>query len=520
MQPPIDVLIVGAGPVGLALAIGLTRASLRVRIVDKAPETKREQRAAVVWPRAAEVLADLGIARAFEDAANPLHSADVYAAGRRLGRLDVGHVHSAHPHPLIIEQHETERLFADHLQSLGVRVEWRTEAVDVRLFEDRAEVLVRRPDGARETLTSAWVVGCEGTRSLVREKVGIPFTGVRRENLQVVQVNAVPTWRFPPSRVHGYFFLDPRVSVGVYPIPSGGYRFFCFLTDPDPRRKDPPTLAEMRDLIAAAARAPELDLAPTAPLWLNRARFQDRVATTLRRGRALLAGDAAHAWAPVGGHGMNAGIRGAHNLAWKLAAVVCGESHPRLLDTYSDEQRATARAIMSEMRFNLLELPLPPLALHAVRAALPLALRSRAVRRRIEFVLSDLGMHYRASALSRQRVPGRHLHAGDRAPDVPVVADGARAMLHRLLSPRHWTLVLPAAPEHGAAVRRAREVAAAFHAPIRVAPVAPAGATAARALGGDRLMILVRPDAHIGLLARCDDTRALAEYLDLFLVRA
>lgn len=123
-----DVLVVGAGPVGLALAIGLTRSSLHVRVVDEAPETKRQPRAAVIWPRVEEVLDDLGIVEDFKEAANELHAVDIYGDGRHLGELDVGHVPCAHPYPLVVEQHDIERLLEENLARLGVRVEWRTEA--------------------------------------------------------------------------------------------------------------------------------------------------------------------------------------------------------------------------------------------------------------------------------------------------------------------------------------------------------------------------------------------------------
>lgn len=522
MKREAGVLIVGAGPVGLTLAIALTRLALRVRIIDKAPETKRQPRAAVIWPRAEEILDALGVISDFEEAANDLHSVEVYGRGRRLGELDVGHVTSTHPYPLVIEQHKIERLLADNLARLGVRVEWSTEATEVHPFEDRVEVILRRTDGAEETVTSAWVVGCEGTRSLVRERAGIPFEGQQRKNLQAVQVNAVPTWRYADSPTHGYFFLVPHVSLGAFPIPGGGYRFFAFTTDPDPSRKEAPTLGEMRKLIAAAARTPELELELTQPTWITRARFQDRIAATLRRGRLLLAGDAAHAWAPVGGHGMNAGIRGAHNLAWKLAAVHRGEARADLLDTYSDEQRATARAVIREMRFNVLELPLPPLGLLAVQALLPLGLSSKAVRRRIEFTLSDLGMHHRESVLSSHRGGGSRLHAGDRVPDVAVESDGMQARLHHLLSMDRWTLLLRTDRDDGGATQRLHEAVAPFKAQIRVASVALADKDAERALGWDGQdshMLLVRPDGHVGLLARADDVRSLDDYLDAFLVR-
>jgi 2-polyprenyl-6-methoxyphenol hydroxylase-like FAD-dependent oxidoreductase len=523
-----EVLVVGAGPVGLTLAIALRRLSVGVRVVDKAPETKRQPRACVIWPRAEEALAQLGVVDPLVDLANGFGGAEVYANARRLGELEMGDVPSAYPRPLVVEQHDTERLLAEQLERMGVRVEWGAEVADVRVFGDRAEADLKRADGSRETASAGWVVGAEGTRSVVRERLGIPFEGGRRKNLQALQVNAVAkNWPYPYQEDRGYFFLAPGVSIGVFPLPVGGYRFFAFADDPDPSRKDPPTLGEMRELVARTAGAPGLVLEPTEPSWLNRARFADRVAATLRRGRALLVGDAAHAWAPIGGHGMNAGIRGAHNLAWKLAAVVRGEAREELLDTYSGEQRAAARAVMDEMRFNALEIPLPPLGLRAFAAAAPFALSSGAFKRRLEFALSDLGMHHRKSPLSVDRAPGegslrkkrRLVRAGDRAPDVAVSVDGSgRAFLHELLSYERWTLFLAHGAGDDGASRRAREerahqAAAPYAARVGVASVAPHGAEAQRALGNGGLAVLVRPDGHVGLVAPVDDAGALGAYL-------
>lgn len=515
-----DVLIVGAGPVGLALAIALRRAQLQVRIIDKAPATKREPRAAVIWPRCAEVLDDLGCVEAFTSAGYRLHSTAVYANGRHLGQLDVGHVATAQPHPLVIEQHVTERLLADELARLGTPIEFCTEATAIDVCDDRAEVTVRRADGTQAALTSAWLVGCEGARSLVRQRLGIPFVGTSRPNLQVVQINAVPHWQYDDAPGQGYFFLASHASLGCFARPGGGYRFFCFTTDPDPSRTTPPTLAEMRELIAAVAHAPRLQLTPTTPAWANRARFQDRIAATLRQGRALLAGDAAHVWAPIGGHGMNTGMRGAHNLAWKLAAVHRGEARPELLDSYSHEQRAAAQAVIDEMRFNILERPNPSLLLPVLRALLPLGLASSAVQRRIELQLSDLAMHHRDSPLSWQRRTERRLRAGDRVPDVSVVAGGAPVSLHRLLSMQHWTLLLHGDQASESHTGRLRQITGLYRTPIRVISAALTAGQAPHTLGPTNSLLLVRPDRHIGLLARLDDLATLRAYLDAFLVRA
>jgi len=503
-----EVLVVGAGPVGLAVAIGLAQLGVAVRVVDRASASKREPRAAVVWPRAAEVLQDLRGLQGFLDRGNRLETVDVVASGRRLGRLDLGHVGAIVPWPLVIEQHDIERLLATTLASHGVGIEWNSEVIGLEIREDGISATVRDVNhGDDERVVAGYVVGCEGTRSAVRDAAGIAYVGRPRPNLQVLQINAWPRWGLSAPRTHGWFFLESDASLGVFAIPGGGYRFFCFTTDPDPARTGQPSRSEMRDLIARMTRQPELELRPTEPEWINRACFQDRIAARLRAGRVLLAGDAAHAWAPIGGHGMNAGLRGAHNLAWKLAAVVRGSASDALLDSYDLEQRRAAASVMSEMRFNVLELPLPRHIYRPVTALLPALLASTAARRNIEHRLSDLGMNHRTSPLSVDRLPGGlrrrlHLpHAGDRVPNAPAIVDGQPGTLHQWLDYSHWTAFTTDAerlPALGQAM-------AGFSVAVRAMNL---GTTAKPGV-----FMLVRPDRHIGYLSLMTDLQALPTYL-------
>ncbi|MCP3804941.1 FAD-dependent monooxygenase [Allokutzneria sp. A3M-2-11 16] len=461
-----SVLIVGAGPVGLTLALGLHRLGVPVRVVERETEEKRQPRACVLWPRAIEALEDVGLAEIVTAAALPIVDAQVFFGGERAGVMRLGAVESRHPHPLSIEQHELEALLAGRLAEAGIGVDWRHEVLGVEDRGGSARTTLRLPDGEVEEVDSDWVVGCEGTRSVVRESAGIAFVGHRRRNLQALQVNAHVDWPFPDEPGRARFFLDPEVSLGVFPIPGGGYRFFAFTTDPDPSRTDPPTVAEMRDLVAKVTRVPDLRLKPTEPIWLNRARFADRIATRLRSGRLLLAGDSAHAWAPIGGHGMNTGIRGAHNLAWKLASVHKGQTD-QLLDHYDREQRAAAREVMVDMRFNVLEIPLPRRRYEIVRRLLPIALSSKRFVRALDGALSDLGKN-------------------NRLPDRVVRVGGSDVRAHELLSYDRWTLLV--------------ELPHAVPAPAGVTVVGVEDLTPL--LGRRGLMCLVRPDRHIAWVCR------------------
>jgi 2-polyprenyl-6-methoxyphenol hydroxylase-like FAD-dependent oxidoreductase len=518
-QSQSQVLIVGAGPIGLMLAIELTLLSLSVRIIDRAAATKREPRASVIWSRAQEALAELGVINKFLEFANRLHTADIYLRGRHSGSLEFGRVKTDYPNPLLIEQHDIERLLAESLTDLGVEIEWQKEAIALhQAHDDGAEVTIRNARGEEEIISTQWVIGCEGTRSVIREAAQIPFEGEHVTNLQTLQVNAKPTWRFPKSISHNYFFLTENVSMLAAPQPGDSYRFCAFTTDPTPDRKTPPSLEEMRDLLASVTYMPELQLELTAPVWLSRARFQNRIAATFNQGRVLLVGDTAHAWAPIGGHGMNTGLRGAYNLGWKLAAVERGEAKSSLLDTYTIEQRANAQTIIQANRTNLIEQPQSHTKLSLMETFMPLGLSLTPLNRLLEFKLSDLGMEYRSSPLSWQRASGKQLYAGDRLPNLPVISgDGQWANLHRLLSIHHWTLLLRTKDTE--VIERADRLVGQFRATIKVATIQPMDRDSDRQLGRDGQMLLVRPDGHVGLIGAVNDYDTLVQYLDIFLVR-
>ena len=501
-------LIVGAGPTGLTLALALRRLGVECRVVDAGEGPRAEPRAAVVWPREAELLAALGLGPRLLAASSPLGATAVFRGRRRLGELPFEGVASAFARPLVIEQHVLQGLLEAELQDAGGKVEWRTRLTAFTQTDRSVYAELAPADGSADTVKASWLVACDGARSGVRKRLGVTFVGRAVPNLEVVQVKARLDWPYEPDR--GGLFLAPGRALGAFPMPDGRRRFYCFKTVEEPDRTSAPSLQEMQALIGGMMGRPPVELSDVD--WLSRARFQERIAERLRVGRVLLAGDAAHVWPAVGGHGMAVAILGACNLAWRLAAVINGQGPLQLLDVYGDEQRTQAATMTRKMRLDLLERPLPGPVLAVLAAVLPWALKSAFVRRAIERgLLSDLNLGHRGGPMSVSRAGGP-LRAGDRLPDAAVVVEGREQRLHGLLSVQHWTLIAPP----GADVERIAPMLAG-RAAIQMVQTAPAGRQAAADLDGLRAMLLVRPDGYVGLTARPNDLDALAAYLSAWL---
>ncbi len=378
------VLIAGAGPAGLALAIGLRLRGVEAVVVDRATGPKHEPRAAVVWPRTARALAGWGLAPALEAEGLPLAAAHVHVRGRARGTLRFGSLPAPFSRPLVIEQHAVERLLLLRFEALGGRVRWgeALESVDA----GAGEATARLASGQERF---AWVVGAEGARSVVRKAMGVRFAGRPRPDVVCIQANARPRWRFPDIPGEGRFFLQPGATLGAFRTPDGDHRLYIFARDDDPARTAPPTLEEMTARVRVLTGDDGLTLEPPAHSWLNFARFQERVAERLRAGPLLLVGDSAHVWPAVGGHGMAIGIAGAHRLAGALADAVGGRGVAGL-DAYDRAQRSLARRTARLADLDVLERPNGAATLAVLDALLPALLAVPAVGRGVERVIASL----------------------------------------------------------------------------------------------------------------------------------
>ncbi|GIE82025.1 hypothetical protein Aph02nite_79750 [Actinoplanes philippinensis] len=333
------VVIAGAGPVGLWLAAELHLAGVRATVLEQRTERDERSRALTVHPRTLEVLASRRIQRPFLDEGVPLPGGHF---GVLDSRLDFRRLNSAFPYTLALPQARTEELLEAHAADAGARI---LRGHRVTGFTEHAEsvtVAVDGPDGRYE-LDAAYLAGCDGARSIVRTAAGIGYPGTASTVLGWLGDVVLDR---PP--VPGFSYFGPQGTLMVVPMPGGVHRLVGIT--PGDITTDWPgdlTLAELRAKTIAMTGD---DFGMRDPAWLSRYGDATRLAAAYRKGRVLLAGDAAHQHFPAGGVGMNVGIQDAANLGWKLAATLHGWAPTGLLDTYHAERHPVGVSLTETSR--------------------------------------------------------------------------------------------------------------------------------------------------------------------------
>ncbi|MYM74068.1 NAD(P)-binding protein [Duganella sp. FT134W] len=336
------VLIVGAGPTGLVLALWLTAQGVQVRIIDRSTGPGETSRAMAVQARTLELYRQLDIADSVVAAGHKDLAMNFWAGGKKRANLslgDAGEGMTPYPFLLVYPQDQHERFLIESLTAAGVTVERQTELLS---FEEKAGHVVarlRKPDRSEETCTSRYIAGCDGARSQVRKQLDGSFEGgTYKQIFYVADVSL--TGLEPASEAH--IALDGSDFVMVLPYGDSG-QFRLIGTVRDERAEHAETLT-FEDVSHEAITKLGVDI--TQVHWFSHYRVHHRVTDSFRHGRAFLLGDAAHVHSPAGGQGMNTGIGDAINLAWKLAAVMHNHAPDALLDTFDAERRTFAQKVV------------------------------------------------------------------------------------------------------------------------------------------------------------------------------
>src|SRR5882724_5715805 len=418
--PDIDVLIVGAGPTGLVLALWLTRLGVRVRIIDKTTEPGTTSRALAVQARTLELYRQIGLADAVIKGGRRIAAVNLWVAGKQAAHAVFGNMGaglSPFPYALIYPQDEHERLLIERLAEDGVKVERSTELLGFEDVTTRVLARLRRPGGVVETCTAAFIAGCDGAHSAVREALGIGFPGGTYAHLFYV-ADVESSGAAMNGEVH--VGLDTTDFLAVFPLKGEGHARLIGTVQEDAMHQQ--DNLSWTDVSQRVIEWMHIDVARVN--WFSTYRVHHRVADHFRKGRVFLLGDAAHIHSPVGGQGMNTGIGDAVNLAWKLAAVLGERAAASLLDSYEPERIAFARRLVASTdRAFTIATSRGPLArrirVSLVPRVVPILASFRAVRRLMFRTISQIQVNYRGGPLSVGRA-GR-VHAGDRLPWVEAV---------------------------------------------------------------------------------------------------
>jgi 2-polyprenyl-6-methoxyphenol hydroxylase-like FAD-dependent oxidoreductase len=509
-----DVLIVGAGPTGLMLANQLARRKVRSLVIDRHAAPSLQTRALGVQARTLEIYARMGVVERALELGKRGHGANLWARGRKAAHIPLGdagaHI-SPYPYILVLGQDDNERILGDKLREQGQDVQWNTELVALAQQPGEVKATLKQADGSTREITAAWVAGCDGAHSAVRELNGIGFPGAPYEHVFFV-ADVEVTGSMVPDEVNVYLWRDGFHL--FFPMRGENHWRIVGILPADLRGKHDVAF----DHVMPSVRGVAGTLSFKGCSWFSTYRIHHRCAARFRDRRCFLLGDAAHIHSPVGAQGMNTGLQDAYNLAWKLALVTQGHADEKLLDSYEGERlpiaqrllNSTDRAFRLVVSDNWIAGLLRTRVLARIAA---FAMRQPRIQKLAFRTVSQTGIHYRDSALSvsQHGLPADAPRAGDRFPWVrlrfaesspiedlfdrlddtrftllcfgPAVGETHTSLLGTLLC----TYTIPLDADNAAALSQANIAQPSFY--------------------------LLRPDGHVGLCGARFDATALARYL-------
>ena len=540
MSRPLDVLVVGAGPVGLMLASELRRHGAACRVVDRAAAPTDRSKAVILHARTIEHLDQLALQEEFIERGVSLRGVSFFQGGRRLARLGFDRVDSHYPFVLDVPQSATEQLLGARLRALGGEVERGVELAGVEQEADRVTAVLQE-DGRLERAAARYLCGCDGSHSAVRELTGIPFAGSSYDEdwmLADVRVEGAP---FP--RDEASIFVEPHHFLAAFPLPGERWRLIAVRKVAEPGEKaDPATVEEFAALLRHHVGEP-VRLFDCA--WISPFRIGRRRAEHLRRGNVFLSGDAAHIRSQVSGQGLNTGVQDAINLAWKLALVCRGKARRELLETYEAERLP----VIEEVLFGTDVATRAVTVRHAAAQRLVygiarLLTRLEPVRDYLTRNIAEVEIDYRGRGwVGTFSVNGAGPVPGDHAPPAPhleTVPDRRPMRLYELIRhPRHTAVFLQGerrpCPPAGEVADLAAALDARFGDEVRplavrvrddwspgdvaVPLVHDGGADMHRAYDAKLASVyLIRPDGYLAWRADWADRNALLEFLGTCLI--
>ncbi|GCE24156.1 FAD-dependent oxidoreductase [Dictyobacter kobayashii] len=445
----IDVLVVGAGPVGLALAYALRRHGLTCRVLDQRQSPADTSRALGVFNKTLEIFELLGMAEQVAARAQPVHFMNAYARGKHLMQVsfELKDFETPFTYPVFCPQTHVEGILRQCLAEKDTPIEWGWALEMLEQDEEGVNALLRNEEGQEQQVRARWLAGCDGGHSKVRHLLELPFEGSPDETWLVADVNL--DWSLARDSV--YSFLAPEGTVMAFPFPDG--KRWRLLNTTVSEQTDPASIAEQFTTAINNVYYDEPVVVPE-PLWYSIFTIQQRHVHEMRAGHCFVVGDAAHVHSPASGQGMNTGIQDAFNLAWKLALVSRGLAEDRLLNSYSAEREPIAVTVLRGARAFTRVLGNQQSAVQQVRNTVlkgffVLPPLRKVLNQQVSRYLSELALNYKHSpivaedwqvtSINARNMPG--LQAGSRVPDIHYGIN-SKARLYDMLRDTHHTALL------------------------------------------------------------------------------
>lgn len=530
-----DVIVVGAGPTGLILAHELLRRGVSIRLFEKRLGPSHTTRAMTVHARSMEMFEHIGAAHRLEEVCSESPGNIYHFPGRTLDeqpRTDYRTLPSRFPFYYKINQNDFEQVLREHLRATySVVPEYRTEVVEIEPDAEGATVTVRHADESLETLRSGWVIGCDGKRSLVRDRAGIAFNGEQVAAMSMMDVQ-LENVTFDDEWMN--YFFDETLFMNCTKLPGKNWRIY--MADADGSYV---AAEDQRAAFQEVADKLGIGFTVGEPEWATRWPILNNIADSYRTGRLIICGDASHIHSPSGGQGMNGCMQDAFNLGWKLAAVVNGDACESILDTYEKERRPIADQVTAgamttheivmgfgippEDRYHLTQVP--DWEYNSIR------------------LVSGLTHNYRdVTEVPDGLAPVAGPRPGERAPDATIVVEPQKRLYDLTRHPGFTLIAVPgsAATEAAttAAAVRVRDELDRRH-PDRVrsylisdggdetgfdfdhrAPDETGEIRERYEIGEEGRLILIRPDLYLAVAVLPEDADRLLEILDAWFVPA
>lgn len=439
-----DVIIVGAGPTGLALACQLIRYDIDFIIFDRKESITDLSKAIAVQARTLEIYEQMGLATHAVEAGAVARAVNIVTNGEirsSINLSDIGKDLSPFPFVLLLEQSKNEQLLYDYLRQHDKTVWWQTALEKVSQTEKQVTATAKNTSGETREVTAKYLVGCDGAKSLIRRQLNFAFEGTTIDALFYV---ADVEMEFAGSHDEVYVSFGADSFVALFPLKETNFwRIVGNLPDEENEKREGTEIdyEETETLIRETMNLP-LDI--TNVKWFSTYRVHSRRVDKFRDGRCFVAGDAAHIHTPAGGQGMNTGIGDAYNLAWKLAFVLRGGADESLLDTYNTERLGNAKRLLATTdRFFELgthdDFLTGFIRTHIFPFVAEYALQLDFVKQTVFPLVSQIGINYQHSALSHHAGGAEFkVKAGDR---MPYFLIDEKSVFDRLREPRFHFLV-------------------------------------------------------------------------------